>query len=144
MDDDETALNLFRTVLEGGTKMDIHRLRAECMVGIGEIMLRRGDSTQAREMWAAAHPFFLRSSRMKDAASVEKRLAKLSQQIHSHPLRAIQDSGPNKSTPPVQAILDSSENDTAATESYSVEKLQVRSTTSPSLIETGVDCGTST
>jgi hypothetical protein len=81
---------------------------------------------------------------MKDAASVEKRLAKISQQIHSHPLRAIQDSGPNKSTPPVQAILDSSENDTAATESYSVEKLQVRSTTSPSLIETGVDCGTST
>jgi hypothetical protein len=35
MVDDETALRLFQTALKGGTNMGIHRLRAECMVGIG-------------------------------------------------------------------------------------------------------------
>jgi tetratricopeptide (TPR) repeat protein len=41
--DEDTALNLFNAALAGGTAMDIYRLRAECMVGIGEILLRRGD-----------------------------------------------------------------------------------------------------
>ncbi|KAF8183208.1 hypothetical protein K438DRAFT_1975082 [Mycena galopus ATCC 62051] len=76
--DDETALSLFRAALEGGTNMDIHRLRAECMVGIGDIMLRRGDLAQAKEMWTGAYPLFVRSSRMKDAAAVEERLQQLS------------------------------------------------------------------
>jgi hypothetical protein len=78
MDDDETALHLFHVVLEKGTKMDMHRLRAECMVGIGDIMLRRGDPRHAKEIWGAAHPLFVRSLRMKDAAAVEKRLEQLS------------------------------------------------------------------
>ncbi|KAF7342912.1 NB-ARC domain-containing protein [Mycena sanguinolenta] len=75
--DDETALGLFQVALEAGTRMDVHRLRAECMVGIGDIMTRRGDLVQAREMWAGAHPLFLRSSQGKDAASVDKRLKNL-------------------------------------------------------------------
>ncbi|KAJ7928349.1 hypothetical protein B0H13DRAFT_2311627 [Mycena leptocephala] len=88
--DEATALNLFQAALAGGTAMDVHRLRAECMVGIGEIMLRRGDPTQAREMWTAAHPLFLRSPRMKDAAAVEKRLGQLSN-THSHSLLVTED-----------------------------------------------------
>jgi hypothetical protein len=72
--DEETALNLFQAALEGGTKMGVHRLRAECMVGIGDIMLRRGDAMQARAMWVGAHPLFLCSRRRRDAVSVHERL----------------------------------------------------------------------
>ncbi|KAF7353372.1 NB-ARC domain-containing protein [Mycena sanguinolenta] len=72
--DDETALQLFHVVLEAGIKMDVYRLSAECMVGIGDIMMRRGDLVEAKGMWTSAHPIFLRSSRSRDAASVQKRL----------------------------------------------------------------------
>ncbi|KAF8183223.1 hypothetical protein K438DRAFT_1975095 [Mycena galopus ATCC 62051] len=75
--EDETALSLFHAALDGGTNIGIHRLRAECMVGIGDIMLRRGDLVQAKEMWTGAYPLFVRSSRMKDAAAVEERLQQL-------------------------------------------------------------------
>jgi hypothetical protein len=44
------------------------------MVGIADILVRRGDLMQAKEMWAAACPLFVRSSRMKDAAAVQERL----------------------------------------------------------------------
>jgi tetratricopeptide (TPR) repeat protein len=98
INEEETALHLFHTTLETATQMDIHRLRAECMVGIGDIMARRGDLIQAKELWTAAHPLFTRSSRMRDAASVETRLNKLPQQVNSHSLLAIQDRAPSKST----------------------------------------------
>ncbi|KAF8154373.1 hypothetical protein K438DRAFT_1778003 [Mycena galopus ATCC 62051] len=75
---DETALSLFHTALEGGTNMDIHRLRAECMVGIADIMLRHGNLVQAKEMWTDAHPLFVQSSRMKDAIAVKEQLQQLS------------------------------------------------------------------
>jgi predicted negative regulator of RcsB-dependent stress response len=87
MKDDETALRLFHAALEGGTEMDIHHLRADCMVGIGDIVLRRGNLMQAKEMWEAAHPLFVRSRRMDDSAAVEKRLEELSQVV-SHFLPA--------------------------------------------------------
>ncbi|KAF8144255.1 hypothetical protein K438DRAFT_2029239 [Mycena galopus ATCC 62051] len=85
--DDETALNLFRAALDGGTNLDIHRLRAECMVGIGDIMLRLGDLARAKEMWTGAHPLFIHSSRMKDAAAVGERLQQLSK---SSPLNGLE------------------------------------------------------
>ncbi|KAJ7794633.1 hypothetical protein B0H14DRAFT_3159013 [Mycena olivaceomarginata] len=77
MDDDDTALHLFQAVLEGGTSMGIHRLRAECMVGIGDIMVRHRDSMSAMNMWQAAHPLFLRSSCKKDAALAKQRIHRL-------------------------------------------------------------------
>jgi tetratricopeptide (TPR) repeat protein len=100
LDDSATALHIFHVVLEEGTKMDIHRLRAECMARIGEIMLRRGDPMQAKEMWEAAHPLFVRSSQMKYAALVEKRLEKLSRtgQDNSHSLPAIWDEATTSAT----------------------------------------------
>lgn len=76
--DEETALNLFNTVLEGATNIDIHQLRAECMAGIGDIMSHRRDMVKAKEMWEAAYPLFIRSSQIKDAAAIEVRLVKLS------------------------------------------------------------------
>jgi tetratricopeptide (TPR) repeat protein len=143
LEDDETALHLFHAALEGGTKIDIHRLRAECMVGIGEIMLRRGDPIEAKEMWAAAHPLFVRSSRMKDATSVKKRLEQLShtRQDHSHSLLAT-GVGAVEST---AVVFESSDND-IATMQLSLEKLESvsASTTAPSQqLKTVVDPGTS-
>jgi hypothetical protein len=144
LEDDETALHLFHTALEAATKMDIHRLRAECMVGIGEIMLARDDPIQAKELWEAAHPLFLRSSRMKDAALVQNRLEQLShtQQDNSHSCMPIGD-GAVEST---AVVFKSSDNRTAAMQS-SLEKLESVSapTTSPSQqVKTAVDPGTST
>ncbi|KAJ7041209.1 hypothetical protein C8F04DRAFT_1391314 [Mycena alexandri] len=79
MDEEQTALELFRTGLEGATELDIHRLRAECMVGIGDIMVRRGDSGQAERMYKAAPPLFIAASRRKEASAVEERLGDLYQ-----------------------------------------------------------------
>jgi hypothetical protein len=157
--DDETTLHLFHAVLEAGTKMDIHRIRAECMVGIGEIMLRRGDPIQAKEMWEAAHPLLARSSQMKDAASVEKRLEQLphtqqnnshlllatgdgvaeptdsvsvpSQQDNSQSLLTIRDAPPDESTDSVSVVLKRSYSDSAAMEA-SLEKLEALSAPSTS------------
>ncbi|KAJ7874636.1 hypothetical protein B0H13DRAFT_1894461 [Mycena leptocephala] len=75
--DEEMALVLYHAGLQGGTTMDVHRLRAECMVGIGDILNRRGGLIQAKEMWEGAHPPFLRSSRVTDATAVEERLEQL-------------------------------------------------------------------
>ncbi|KAJ7699806.1 hypothetical protein B0H14DRAFT_2648996 [Mycena olivaceomarginata] len=73
----KTALILFHTALEGAKKIDIHRLRAECMGGIGDIMKHRGNIVEAKEMWEAAIPLFIRSSQTKAAAVVEAQLAEL-------------------------------------------------------------------
>ncbi|KAJ6556252.1 hypothetical protein B0H19DRAFT_1262341 [Mycena capillaripes] len=75
--DEDTALSLFHAALLAATTMSIYRLRAECMVGIGDVMYGRGDSMQAKEMWAGAYLLFFRSSRMKDAAAVQKNLEQL-------------------------------------------------------------------
>ncbi|KAJ7452859.1 hypothetical protein FB451DRAFT_1565816 [Mycena latifolia] len=89
LDDEKTALNLYYTALEGATEMDIHRLRAESMTEIGDIMMRRGDSVRAKEMWDAAQPLFVRSSQMKDATAIDERLAKLAQAPADNPARTV-------------------------------------------------------
>jgi hypothetical protein len=137
--DEDTALHLFCAAPEGGTQMDIHRLRAECMVGIGEIMLQRGDLIQAKRMWGAAHPLFVRSSR-KDAASIEKRLTgKLSQQDNSYRLLAIREGAVDEATHSALVGLKLSDSDTAAVET-SLENLGnlLAPNTSPSLQLEGV------
>ncbi|KAJ6556083.1 hypothetical protein B0H19DRAFT_1293007 [Mycena capillaripes] len=75
--DEDNALSLFYAALQAGTMMGVYRLRAGCMVGIGDIMHRHGDSAQAKEMWTTAQPLFVRSSRMKDVAAVQRRLEQL-------------------------------------------------------------------
>jgi hypothetical protein len=77
--EEETALNLFHIALQGATQVGIHRLRAECMVGIGDIMMGHGDLVEAKGMWEAAHPLFIRSSQIKDATAVEAQLHRLAE-----------------------------------------------------------------
>ncbi|KAJ7652247.1 hypothetical protein B0H17DRAFT_1269560 [Mycena rosella] len=48
--DDETALNLYNTALQGATEIDIHRLRAESMTGIGDIMMRQSSAKPNQEL----------------------------------------------------------------------------------------------
>jgi hypothetical protein len=76
--DEETSLNLFNTALEGATQIDIHGLRAECMVGIGNIMRCRGKMVEAMQMWEAAHPLLVRSSQKKAANAIKAQIEKLS------------------------------------------------------------------
>ncbi|KAJ7113836.1 hypothetical protein C8R44DRAFT_881413 [Mycena epipterygia] len=73
--DTETALNIFYAVLERSTEMDIHRRRADCMSRIGDIFIAQGNMAGARKMWEDARPLFLRSTQMKDVASIDARLA---------------------------------------------------------------------
>ncbi|KAJ7828300.1 hypothetical protein B0H13DRAFT_2437946 [Mycena leptocephala] len=75
--DEETALSVFQAVLDGSTKMDVHRRRADCMSRIGEIFLCRGDLVRAKEMWEAARPLFVWSLRAKDVTAVDSKLAQL-------------------------------------------------------------------
>jgi hypothetical protein len=89
LDDEDTMLNLFHVALHGATTLEMHHLRAECMVGIGDTVLHRGDLMQAKEMWAGAHPLFVRLSLTKDAAGVEKRLEQLSHTTEHNLSRAL-------------------------------------------------------
>lgn len=73
--DGDTALNIFLAVLEGSTEMEVHRLRADCMARIGDILMESGEPKEAVKMWEAARPLFLLSSQDKDAASMDTRLA---------------------------------------------------------------------
>ncbi|KAK7053510.1 NB-ARC domain-containing protein [Favolaschia claudopus] len=75
--DDETAFSLFQVALEGGTQIDIHLLRARCMIGIGDIMFRKGIYKQAQSMWKEACPLLVRSSQMEEVDAVNERLGNL-------------------------------------------------------------------
>ncbi|KAJ7802950.1 hypothetical protein B0H14DRAFT_2613822 [Mycena olivaceomarginata] len=77
LEDDETALHLVSAVLAGETKLDILRCRAEYMVAIGDIVLRRGDPMQARKMWVAAYPLFFRQLKLAPGAPATTRKALL-------------------------------------------------------------------
>jgi hypothetical protein len=79
--DDETALALFRVALDGLTFMDVHRWRANCMVGIADVLVRRGEVVEAAGLWRAARPLFERSSQAKDVARVDSMLDALDAKI---------------------------------------------------------------
>jgi predicted negative regulator of RcsB-dependent stress response len=74
---EQTALNIFQAVLDGSTEMDVHRRRADCMSRIGDILLRRQEVERATEMWEAARPLFVRSSRANDVVATDAKLEEL-------------------------------------------------------------------
>ncbi|KAJ7481592.1 hypothetical protein FB451DRAFT_1236511 [Mycena latifolia] len=75
--DDETATNLFVVALEGFTYMDVHQGRADCMLRLGDVAKRRGDTDKAVELWKDARPLFERSLQAKDVARIDSRLASM-------------------------------------------------------------------
>jgi hypothetical protein len=75
---DDTALSVLTVALEGFTQMDVHQSRAKCMCTIGDVYVRRGDLSGAREMWEAARPLFEHSEQTKEIAGIDKKLQALS------------------------------------------------------------------
>lgn len=102
-------------------------------------MPQRSDLIQAKRMWGVAHPLFVRSSRRKDAESIEKRLEKLSQRDNSYLLLVIREGAVDEATDSALVVLKLSDSDTAAAKT-SLEKLGNLSApnTSPSLQLEGV------
>ncbi|KAJ7123522.1 hypothetical protein C8R44DRAFT_917625 [Mycena epipterygia] len=76
-----TSHSLFTVALEAFTYMDIHRSRAECMLGLGDIARHRGDLVQAQDLWKEARPLFEQSSQAKKMAQIDTRLALVEQEV---------------------------------------------------------------
>jgi uncharacterized protein (DUF1684 family) len=113
------------------------------MVGIGEIMLRRGNPMQATEMWGAAHPLFVRSSRMKDAAAVKNRLEMLFQKDSPHSVHTVRNRA-DDSTDSVSFDFKRSESPPNALESSFKILNTLSPPTYPSLqVKIAVEAGTS-
>ncbi|KAJ6600499.1 hypothetical protein DFH09DRAFT_1128368 [Mycena vulgaris] len=74
-DDQDTAISLFTVALDGFTQMDVHRSRAECMLGLGNISKLQGDLAQAEELWKKARTLFERSSQAKQVTHIDGILA---------------------------------------------------------------------
>jgi tetratricopeptide (TPR) repeat protein len=76
----ETALNIFRVVLNGSTEMGVHRRQADCMIRLGDAAFQHGDCEQALVMWENARPLFICSSQEKTVSAIDKRLAQVRNQ----------------------------------------------------------------
>ncbi|KAJ7776300.1 hypothetical protein B0H16DRAFT_1684195 [Mycena metata] len=72
--DDQTALVLFAVALDGFTFMDVHQWRGDCMVHIGDIQHRAGETGKAIESWKTAEPLFELSLQSKQIVSIKQRL----------------------------------------------------------------------
>jgi hypothetical protein len=79
--DEHTAASLFTVALEGFTKMDVHRSRAECMLRFGDISMGHGDLLNAVEFWERARPLFEFSSQTKQVQNINERLVGISEDV---------------------------------------------------------------
>ncbi|KAJ7831555.1 hypothetical protein B0H13DRAFT_1915405 [Mycena leptocephala] len=75
--DEETALSLYTVALEGFTHMDVHCSRAQCMLCLGDLAIKQGNTSAAIAHWKAARPLFEKSLQAKDVAQIESRLANI-------------------------------------------------------------------
>ncbi|KAF8214646.1 hypothetical protein K438DRAFT_1749738 [Mycena galopus ATCC 62051] len=72
--DEEPASNLYQVALEGFTRMDVHRSRAQCMLRLGDLANKHGCTSEAINLWNAARPLFEQSV-PKDVLEIDSRLA---------------------------------------------------------------------
>jgi tetratricopeptide (TPR) repeat protein len=79
--DEDTAVSLFTTALEGFTEMDVHHSRAECMLRLGDICKKHDHLPKAIEYWTTARPLFERSSQGKQVENIDQRLASINQHV---------------------------------------------------------------
>jgi hypothetical protein len=75
--DDHTAKSLFTVAQEGFVYMDVHCSRAQCLLRLGNLAEKEGNSSKALELWKAARPLFERASQAKAIAQIDARLAEL-------------------------------------------------------------------
>ncbi|KAJ7480876.1 hypothetical protein FB451DRAFT_1446979, partial [Mycena latifolia] len=88
--DQQTAVSLLTVALQGFTKMDVHRSRAECLLRLGDIVELHGDISKAEELWNTARPLFERSSQVKQVGYIDERLARVSNMLEDHPEPMVQ------------------------------------------------------
>jgi len=73
--DTPAAISLFNTALDAFTEMDVHLAKANCLIRLGDISHRDGDSWQAVEFWNTARPLFNLSSQTGCVQQIDDRLA---------------------------------------------------------------------
>ncbi|KAJ7486918.1 hypothetical protein FB451DRAFT_1168295 [Mycena latifolia] len=83
-DDQQTAVSLLTVALDGFTKMDVHRSRAECMLQLGNISKMHRDLPKALELWKTTRPLFERSSQAKQVAHIDELLASTGNLVECH------------------------------------------------------------
>ncbi|KAJ7462871.1 hypothetical protein FB451DRAFT_1494902 [Mycena latifolia] len=83
--DSATSTVLFTVALEGFTRMDIHRSRAECMLGLGDLAKGHGEVSKAIELWKTTRPLFERSSQAKQVTGLDERLAAITNNVLEEP-----------------------------------------------------------
>lgn len=74
MNDQETAMSLFRVALDAFEFMDINHWRAHCMVNIADILWCQGEVTESIGLWKAARPLLERSLQTKEVMRVDEKL----------------------------------------------------------------------
>jgi tetratricopeptide (TPR) repeat protein len=74
-EDFDTSLSLFEVALDGFSRMDIHRWKADCMVRIADICNKRGEVLKSIKLWKAARSLFERSSQATAVTQIEVKLA---------------------------------------------------------------------
>ncbi|KAJ6592082.1 hypothetical protein DFH09DRAFT_1273295 [Mycena vulgaris] len=72
--DQDTAVSLLTTALEGFTQMDVHRSQAECLLLLGYISKENGDMLKTAELWRTARPLFEQSSQARKIALIDEEL----------------------------------------------------------------------
>ncbi|KAJ7181080.1 hypothetical protein C8R46DRAFT_1028426 [Mycena filopes] len=77
IEDDITAHSLLSVALEGFTFMDVYWWRAQCMMRLGDLAQKKGETAAAAGLWKSARPLFERSLQVKDVACIDNRLATL-------------------------------------------------------------------
>ncbi|KAJ7353322.1 hypothetical protein DFH08DRAFT_934280 [Mycena albidolilacea] len=73
--DGKTAENLYMLALEGFTQMDIHHSRAQCMIRLGDLANKQGQTSKAISLWQTARPLFERSLQATDVGQIDVRLS---------------------------------------------------------------------
>ncbi|KAJ7482429.1 hypothetical protein FB451DRAFT_1441679 [Mycena latifolia] len=102
--DSVTSTSLFTVALEGFTRMDIHRSRAECMLRLGDLAKGQGDVSKAIELWMTARPLFERSSQVKQVTQIKERLAAITNNMLEEPTDSLMRLG--QLNAPIAAVAD--------------------------------------
>ncbi|KAJ7056432.1 hypothetical protein C8F01DRAFT_1257700 [Mycena amicta] len=84
--DAATAGSLYRVALDGFTRMDVHRGRAECLMKLGDIAIEERDLVNAESLWKDALPLLQTSSQEKTLEGVRARLERIGDSAPSPPL----------------------------------------------------------
>ncbi|KAJ7451934.1 hypothetical protein FB451DRAFT_1524494 [Mycena latifolia] len=113
-DDSATSTALFTVALEEFTWMDIHRSRAECMLGLGDLAKGQGDVSKAIELWTTARPLFERSSQAKQVTQIDERLATITNNVLEEPTDSLTHLG--QLNAPITAVADENHPGTQAGE----------------------------